>query len=258
MDPLEIACLVQELKLSNEANEDCINLSPNLVQVTHERVAKCLLWKIFAGRVVNREALKTQLPRILQANNDIEIEIMGDNLFIVNFSSQAERRNALLNGPWHFSQSLMIFKEVAGLQKPSEVRFEDYSTWVQCHNLPISCMAPSIIREIWEKIGRVDEIDLGETGSCLGMYARIRVTRPIDAPLRRCVSLSTGVHSDSALILLRYERLTDFCYACGRVSHTIRFCNDEEADKENLKYGSWLRAVRYLFLLPASVRSRCR
>lgn len=244
MDPADITRLVHELKLSNEGNENCLNLSSNVIEVTHERAAKCLVGKIFPGRVVNREALKTQLPRILQANNDIEIEIMGDNLFIVVFSSQAERRNALLNGPWHFSQSLMIFKEVAGLQKPSKVHFEDLSTWVQCHNLPISCMAPSIIREIGEKIGKVEEVDLGETGSCLGMYARIRITRPIDAPLRRCVSLSIGNHSNPALILLRYERLPEFCYACGRVTHTIRLCNDVNANKENLQHGAWLRAGR--------------
>lgn len=128
MDPAEIARLVEELKLSNEAKEGQVELSLNLTAITHDRANKCLVGKIFAMRVVNREALRSQLPKILQARRDIEVEIVGDNMFVVSFSSQTERRNTLLNGPWHLSNSIMLSKEVQGLQKPSEVCFDAFST----------------------------------------------------------------------------------------------------------------------------------
>lgn len=244
MDPTEIANLVEKFKLTAEATEDGVNLTPNLVALTHERAAKCLVGKIFASRVVNREALRAQLPQILQIRSDFEIEIVGDNLFLIAFSSPADRRHTLLHGPWHFFQSLLLFKEPKGFQKPSEVCFDEFSIWIQCHNVPISCMDPIIIRKIGEKLGRVEEVDMGEGGSCMGMYARVRVSRQVDLPLRCCISLNAANNSSCELILLRYERLPDFCYACGCVTHTIRECTDEKADKKNLMFGCWLRAGR--------------
>ncbi|KAL6549237.1 hypothetical protein OROHE_009082 [Orobanche hederae] len=244
MEPTEIANLVDKLKLVAEAKEDGVDLTPNLVALTHERAVKCLVGKIFASRVVNREALRTHRPQILQIRSDFEIEIVGDNLFLIAFSSLADRRHTLFHGPWHFFQSLLLFKEPKGFQKPSEVCFDEFSIWVQCHNIPISCMDPVIIRKIGEKLGRVEEVDMGEGGSCMGMYARVRVIREVNTPLRRCIPLNATDSPNGELILLRYERLHDFCYACGRVTHTIRECTDENADKKNLMFGCWLRAGR--------------
>lgn len=121
MDPCDVAKLVEELKLTSEAKEDGISLTPDLVALTHERAARCLVGKIFASRVTNRDVLRTNLPRILQIRNNIDVEIVGDNLFLVVFSSLSDRNHTLLHGPWHFFQSLMIFKEPKGLEKPSEV-----------------------------------------------------------------------------------------------------------------------------------------
>ena len=48
--------------------------------------------------------------------------------------------------------------------------------------------------------------------------------------------------------ILLYERLPEFCYACGIVGHGLRDCPDDAARLDALegtstKYGSWLRAA---------------
>ncbi|KAH1064177.1 hypothetical protein J1N35_029164 [Gossypium stocksii] len=47
-------------------------------------------------------------------------------------------------------------------------------------------------------------------------------------------------------IVLKYERLPDFCYFCGLIGHTIKRCKnkggDPEATDKNLLYGRWMRA----------------
>ncbi|KAK1559742.1 hypothetical protein Q3G72_017870 [Acer saccharum] len=50
-----------------------------------------------------------------------------------------------------------------------------------------------------------------------------------------------------AKVSLKYERLPEFCFACGRLGHGIKECLDETARKAALdgsinKYGSWLKA----------------
>lgn len=50
--------------------------------------------------------------------------------------------------------------------------------------------------------------------------------------------------TESVLIILQYERLPDFRFACGRLAHTIRACDDVNADTKNLQFGVWLKAGR--------------
>ncbi|KAK1578296.1 hypothetical protein Q3G72_029167 [Acer saccharum] len=49
------------------------------------------------------------------------------------------------------------------------------------------------------------------------------------------------------MVSLKYERLPEFCYVCGRIGHASKECFDETAKIEALKgvstkFGSWMRA----------------
>ncbi|KAL5844513.1 hypothetical protein ACOSQ4_010471 [Xanthoceras sorbifolium] len=48
--------------------------------------------------------------------------------------------------------------------------------------------------------------------------------------------------------LIKYERLPEFCFACGLLGYSLRNCNNETAKNEAVegsatKYGSWLKAA---------------
>lgn len=244
MDPTEIARLVKKLTLSTEANKSSVTLSASAVQASTNRLQRCLVGKIFSAKAQNRETLILQVPKILQIRGTTNIEVVGDNLFVAEFSSLIDRTRILRDGPWHFFNSLMAFQVPQDLQNPSDVIFDDFTVWVQLHNLPFLYMHSSVLSEIAAQIGSVKEIDLGTDGSCMGNFARVRVTRSLKQPLQRCVSASMEDGSTSNLILLLYERLPDFCYVCGRVGHLLRDCDDNSAIKSDLEFGPWLRAGR--------------
>lgn len=242
MDAAEIARLIKELDLSQEAEVNAIELPQDLTNIILERAAKCLVLKIFSARSMNREAVRTQVPRIIQARKRVDVELVGDNLFVCDFAAESDRQTAIRDGPWNFFKCLMLFKEPKELQNPSEVVFDDISLWVQCHNIPITCMDPLIVRHIGERLGKVEDVDIDESGKCVGKFARIRVTRPLFLPLLRCASVRPYNSNQSAVILLTYERLLDFCHACGRVGHVLRECSDDKADKVAPIFGDWMRA----------------
>lgn len=168
MDPDDITHLVETLKLSNEHVDDFVVLSSDLSQIGHERVANCLIGKVFSSKIINRDTFRSQMPRILQARKKIVIECAGENLFVLDFKCKNDRQRAPLDGPWNFFKNLVLFKELKGFQNRTEVLFEEFYVWVQCHNLPVAFMHPSILRNIGDQIGRVDDIDVGEDGHCLG------------------------------------------------------------------------------------------
>lgn len=103
----------------------------------------------------------------------------------MEFKSAMDRRRALWEGPWHFFRDVVIFKEINGLENLREIRFEEISIWMQCHNLPVAFMSRSILEQIGNQIGVIDEIDAGGTGTYLGRFARIRVRININHPLKK-------------------------------------------------------------------------
>ncbi|BFG26238.1 hypothetical protein CerSpe_125120 [Prunus speciosa] len=52
-------------------------------------------------------------------------------------------------------------------------------------------------------------------------------------------------HSLEVVIEFKYERLPDFCYACGRICHVVKECKFVSAIEKEAKekpYGSWLHS----------------
>ena len=80
-------------------------------------------------------------------------------------------------------------------------------------------------------------------------FLRVRVAMNITKPLPRyCKLRSEGKHIGWAL--LKFERLPNFCYWCGRVDHVEKDCetwlkNREKYGKEDQQFGDWMRAEQY-------------
>ncbi|KAK6125282.1 hypothetical protein DH2020_040971 [Rehmannia glutinosa] len=108
-------------------------------------MARCLVAKVFSAKRVNRNTFKQHIPRILQATKQIDIDVVGENLFALEFQNLIDRKRAINGGPWHFFRNLVIFKEMSGTQNPELMEFNYMEIWVECHNIPIVCMQESHI-----------------------------------------------------------------------------------------------------------------
>ncbi|XP_073014526.1 uncharacterized protein [Primulina eburnea] len=209
MDPDDIARLVNEMKLSRTDPNEVINLEAADVRLGEEQLSRCIVAKVLSPKTINREAFRQQMPRILQTERRMVIKATAEKTFVFEFYSLRDRKRVLNEGPWNFARNLLLFKEPNGLNNPRAMLFEETNIW----------------------IGHVIEVDRGENGTFLGRFARIRVRINLTKPLRKCLRINAMREEEEAIILLVYERLPDFCYACGRLGHSFRDCDDDSADK---------------------------
>lgn len=167
-------------------------------------------------------------------------------MFACEFSSQQDQKRALDDGPLNFFRNLVIFDRPLGWQNHTSMSFDDLTIWVQLHNLPLALMHRELLAKVGRQIGVIVEMDAGENGVFLGRFARIRVRININQPISKFIRISTEGEAEDIIVLLVYERLPDFCYACGRIGHTVRDCVDDTVNKDKLEYGTWLRATNYV------------
>ncbi|CAL1411603.1 unnamed protein product [Linum trigynum] len=72
-------------------------------------------------------------------------------------------------------------------------------------------------------------------------YMRLRVTFQVTKPLRRGVLLE--VDNRKQWYEVAYEKLPNFCYNCGMLGHLKKDYLEELVQKDEIQYGSWMRAM---------------
>lgn len=132
MDPEEIESRVWSLKLSSCIIEESFSIPEDLTSFGTSRLASCFVCKVFSSKVINHETFRVQMPCILQAKKSIQIVVIGENIYLLDFASAIYRRHALLDDPWNFFKDIVVFKEPVGLKNYPDLVFDEMTAkyWV--------------------------------------------------------------------------------------------------------------------------------
>ncbi|TXG70055.1 hypothetical protein EZV62_004990 [Acer yangbiense] len=168
---------------------------------------------------------------------DVDRSLVGRVL-----SGKRERNRFWQRSPWHFGKSLIVLEKPVGSRDVSKLGFNRAEFWVQIHDIPIMCMNRRMARWLAEQICVVVEIP-SDSRECWGKFIRVKVQIDISKLLKRWLRLKLGKEDDIVVIRLKYERLSDFCFACGQIGHMVKECLDEEAKKGALDGSSMSAAL---------------
>ena len=112
---------------------------------------------------------------------EIKMEKLRDNIFIFKFRNEAYLKRILTGGPWHFSQALIVLKELEGIGEISSHLFTTF--WIQIKNVPIKCMDKEIFTGMGKLVDKIEEVDTDGAGDCMGQVIRLRISIDITQSL---------------------------------------------------------------------------
>lgn len=127
---------------------------------------------------------------------------------------------------------------------PGLATLDKVDMWVQLYDLPVGYTTGVILEQIGNFIGTFVKCDDRQTRDSCRIFYRIRVSIPVDKPIKRRMKLFKRDKSWS-WVNFKYERLHTFCFFCGFIGYSRRFClktRESTVPVEQYPYGAGLRA----------------
>ena len=204
----------------------------------------CVVMKILTHKWLNIEALRKNLRMIWKPTKGVQINEIGDELFLVEFGEGRDKKRIMEMSPWTYEKQLILLKEFVGDQVPKEIVLWQSPFWVQIHNLPLNNRTRETGWEIGSKLGEVLEVDVAESGVQWGRFLRVKVKMDVSKKLVRGKKIAFEGR-EQRWIAFKYERLPNFCYRCGLLNHGLRDCPkgkmEHGLESAPFQYGAWLR-----------------
>jgi hypothetical protein len=197
--------------------------------------------KVCSPRKLIISALDRAMQRAWGLHHPAQFKDIGDNRFVVRFTSEGDWKHVMNNGPWQFDFNAVLLKKYDGAVRPSDMVFDTMDIWVRVLDLPMDKMNRVYGELIGRWIGKYISVDVDADGIAWGEDLRIRVEVRVDQPLLRGVNIRDSDEDvEGTWFDLKYEKVPHFCFSCGCVVHPENKCLGE--DEEEKQWGEWLRA----------------
>ncbi|KAA3482762.1 reverse transcriptase [Gossypium australe] len=137
------------------------------------------------------------------------------------FSMDLER--VLKGCPWTFNNHLLVLHTIQWGEDPLRIPLIKAPFWIQIHDIPIGFFSENLAIQLGNFIGEFMEYNGSNLSKENRNYMRIRVKIDVRRPLKRRKQILC--YGKFSYVKFRYERLSLFCFFCGRLGHNDSFCD---------------------------------
>ncbi|KAL3640144.1 hypothetical protein CASFOL_015112 [Castilleja foliolosa] len=201
-----------------------------------------LIARIVTQKIINMNAFKATLLKAWNPNGKVISNILNNNTAAFIFEDVKDY-DKVMNQTWTFRDHLIITASWPQDKALDEIDLNTTPFWIQASGIPVNCITTKTAIVIGDSIGRFIKTDLNSANQRWKKALRVQVHLDIQKPLMSNMVLSINGRT-RILMEIRYERLTEICFNCGKIGHKIPNCEEiiDEKEKENANLGPWLRA----------------
>ncbi|XP_019083131.1 PREDICTED: uncharacterized protein LOC104700783 [Camelina sativa] len=206
---------------------ETVRIATSVLARRIQQFSMTLIGRLMNPSIQRMESLLVNFPKIWKLEDKVVGDDLGQGLFQFNFEAEEEIQSVLLNGPYNFDGwmvSLVKWETIISSTYPSAINF-----WVKVTGIPMHLWEDATLRAIAKKVGILREIDEESRSFCV----TVNGFNPLLFKL--VVPFASG---DEIIVSLEYEKLSDYCDHCYRLTHEMRGCPD-------LQKGSGEQAVEH-------------
>ncbi|MBA0730113.1 hypothetical protein Golax_023351 [Gossypium laxum] len=200
----EISLLEEELtQLSVKSSMVEPNGKPSLI---------CSVW---TNKSYNHDSFKAQMKSIWKTKEKFEIQLVGQNLFLITFESEDDLESVMEGQPWLFRKNLIIFDRIFKPTTRDQITLVSSPFWIKIGPCLPEFDKKDLLHAVGVTFGGVIRSEIS------GEFCRLRIQLNVQKPLRRGIFVSTG-NGNKCWIPFKYEKLPTFCFGCGKLGHGLQ------------------------------------
>lgn len=235
----DIEMRLADIDIENEENEELV-IEEGCEEDTN-RFELCLVGRFLTEKSVNSRIMKTKMADIWRPAMGVTIKDLKSGLFLFQFYHNDDMQWVLNGGPWTFDNTLLVTSVIKQGEDPTKVLLVYADFWIQIYDLPVGFMSEAVGKQLSNFFGSFIQYDAKNNSNIWREFMRLRVRVDVGKPLKRKKKICKKDKTE-VVVQCKYERLGDFCFVCGLLSHTERFCKkklEESGGSVAREWGSW-------------------
>ena len=187
-----------------------------------------LVGKVICEKPLNKGAVKNILTKVWGNPTTLSIVDLAENCFMFNFLDDELPKRIIEDSPWYVMGHLLSLQWWCPWTSISEVSYNLVPFWVQIHGIPLEALTVKATKKIGQRLGGLmDAEEPMHEGKLLRSCLRMRITIDITQPLTIGFWVPMK-EKGNVWVLVKYEKLQDYCYTCGIIGHDQKMCRKEK------------------------------
>lgn len=221
-----------------------LNLVPTAIQGQSRGSGARVLDMLMSDRHYKNNVVSNVLREAWGRFGPVHFTEVTDSMLMFEFESPRDREQIVDLSPWSIHGNCLNVKLCPEDVAVTNIDFSKLQTWVQVHGLSLEMMNETNANSIANSLGRcirIEENQIMQHRTFLRLLVEVDTAEPLMPGFNWVNSRGQGKWAS-----IRYERLTDICYGCGRIGHASSVCTEQVVtdDQGSPLYGPWNSGTR--------------